>query len=160
MKTNDYELKNILNLANGIVNQACTDYRAAIRGQCEQPDKMLKEVMGFFKSDWYDQLTKIDYRYLIEKLDKEWMDGKELMRAGCKVGCPKLNKKYEFICPLCGGTAMVYNKKVTPPKRKDGARTITYYKHFICSCHRPERMYLKSETIYDRSVATAEEVKG
>lgn len=55
-------------LGNGIIVQACKDYRAAL----ELDDKQsITEIERFFRSEWYKMLTSIDGKYLIEKLRKE-----------------------------------------------------------------------------------------
>lgn len=58
----------IENLANGIVVQACEDYRAALKRDDEQA---ITEIERFFRSGWYKMLTSIDEEYLISKLRKE-----------------------------------------------------------------------------------------
>ena len=63
-------------LANGIVEQAVKDYRAAIRRLKRYPDskaamETAMEVERFFHSDWYATLTDIDPDYLIDRLRKE-----------------------------------------------------------------------------------------
>ena len=143
------EMLNVSELANAIVTQACNDYRDALRGNCNDPDWMIQDVMRFFKSKWYKLLTKVNYHYLLEKLDAEWEEGKKLIDAGIDVDCPKLKKHYEFDCPLCGGRAETFVKQFKTPKRKDGSRRITHYKVFMCECHRPEQILLKQEVIYE-----------
>lgn len=63
-------------LANGIIEQAVKDYRAALKTlrrhripkrQWRQP----MEVERFFHSSWFAVLTDIDPDYLIERLRKE-----------------------------------------------------------------------------------------
>ena len=63
-------------LANGIVEQAVKDYRAALKTLRRHPDSKAAmatamEVERFFHSDWYGQLTTIDPEYLIDRLRKE-----------------------------------------------------------------------------------------
>lgn len=150
MNTNDNkEIVNVSDLASAIVAQACEDYRDALRGNCDDLDEMLREVMRFFKSTYYDLLTKVDYHYLLEKLNAEWEEGKKLIEVGREVDCPKLKKSYQFKCPLCGEMAETRVTRYKSHKRKDGSRRITYYKSFTCSCHRPERILLKQEVIYE-----------
>lgn len=147
MTTNNNELVNLHSLADAIIIQACEDYRSVLRGTSDDPDAMLSELMRFFESDWYELLTKIDYHHLIAKMDKEWEDGKKLITAGCEVDCPKAKKRYKFTCPLCGKTAEVHIKRIKTPKRKYGSQTISYYKVFECSCHRPEQILLRQEVV-------------
>ena len=57
-------------LANGIVEQAVKDYRAALKTLRRHPDSKAAmatamEVERFFHSDWYGQLTTIDPDYLL-----------------------------------------------------------------------------------------------
>ena len=63
-------------LANAIVVQAVVDYRIAAKRLEKHPlDKMHKhtqqEVLRFFRSGWFEQLTTLDSEALIEKLAKE-----------------------------------------------------------------------------------------
>lgn len=63
-------------LANGIVEQAVKDYRAALKTLRWHPDSKAAmatamEVERFFHSDWYGQLTTTDPDYLIDRLRKE-----------------------------------------------------------------------------------------
>ncbi len=63
-------------LANGIVEQAVKDYRAALKILRKHPDSKTAmaaamEVERFFHSSWYAVLTDIDPDYLIERLRKE-----------------------------------------------------------------------------------------
>lgn len=62
----------ICKLADAIVIQACQDYRSAIRGKCKNPNVMIHDIMSFFESEWYKQLTDIDYQYLVDKMNDEW----------------------------------------------------------------------------------------
>ena len=55
-------------LANGIIVQACEDYRAALKLDDKQS---ITEIERFFRSEWYKMLTSIDGEYLIAKLRKE-----------------------------------------------------------------------------------------
>lgn len=55
-------------LANGIIVQACKDYRAALRLDDKQS---ITEIERFFRSEWYKMLTSINGEYLITKLRKE-----------------------------------------------------------------------------------------
>lgn len=67
--------KAIQNLANAIIVQAAEDYRNALRGKGygykPSPDKIIREIEYFFRSDWFHTLTKVDGEYLLERLKKE-----------------------------------------------------------------------------------------
>lgn len=93
-----------MTIEEAIVAQAFEDYRKAIR---TSDKKLYSDVMRFFKSKYYEALTKIDYKSILRKLDKEWEEGQKLISAGNKIECTELKKKYEFVCPLCGGKALV-----------------------------------------------------
>lgn len=93
-----------MTIEEAIVAQAFEDYRKAIRNNDK---KLLDDVMRFFKSKYYEALTKIDYKSILRRLNKEWENGQKLISAGNKIECPELKKKYEFVCPLCGGRAHV-----------------------------------------------------
>lgn len=56
-------------LANGIIHQAILDYRRL--WEFTKDDVQKKELIDFFRSDWFAVLTKIDPDWLIEKLEKE-----------------------------------------------------------------------------------------
>ena len=139
-----------LSLARAIIVQACADYREVLRGQCEFPERTLSEVMRFFRSEWYEELTTVDYHILLENMDKEWESGKKLLQAGLKVDCPKLKKRFTFQCPLCGGKAEAHVCRFSRSRRKDGSRKYTYIKIVTCSCHIPEKATIKEEIIYGK----------
>lgn len=63
-------------LANGIVLQAVADYRAALKAIKRNPGNKEKisealQIEKFFRSPWYQMLTKVDGEYLIRKLQAE-----------------------------------------------------------------------------------------
>lgn len=63
-------------LANAIVVQAVSDYRAALQKVRKNPknkddlDEAL-QIERFFRSQWYQTLTSVDGEYLIDRLRKE-----------------------------------------------------------------------------------------
>ena len=63
-------------LANGIVLQAVSDYRTALKKVKKNPnnreaiDEAL-QIEKFFRSEWYQVLTSVDGEYLIDRLLKE-----------------------------------------------------------------------------------------
>lgn len=72
MEYNSYE-----QLAHAIVMQAVTDYRNArktlkIRPKDGEALHTTKEVIAFFRSDYFKVLTSIDPELLISKLRKEF----------------------------------------------------------------------------------------
>ncbi len=63
-------------LANGIIEQAVKDYRAALKTLRRHPNskaamETAMEVERFFHSSWYGVLTQVDPDYLIDRLRKE-----------------------------------------------------------------------------------------
>lgn len=63
-------------LANAIILQAVTDYRAALKRIKWKPEdrETIDEAMrveSFFHSGWYSQLTAVDGEYLIRRLQDE-----------------------------------------------------------------------------------------
>lgn len=71
-----YEQDAYTRLANAIILQAVKDYRDAnkklVRGKVNKDAEIeKKEVLGFFRSDWFIALTEIDPEMLIRKLDEE-----------------------------------------------------------------------------------------
>ena len=68
------------NLANAIIVIAAKDYRAAYRAQKRNPQNTrvtaeLRELVRFFTSLWYRELTDVDGGYLVRKLN-ESVDGR------------------------------------------------------------------------------------
>lgn len=68
-------------LANAIVLQAVSDYRAALKKVKKNPknrdaiDEAL-QIEKFFRSEWYQVLTSVDGEYLIDRLRKEVTESK------------------------------------------------------------------------------------
>lgn len=63
-------------LANGIILQAVSDYRMAlkkIKANTRNRDALNEalEIERFFRSDWYRELTDVDGEYLIQRLQDE-----------------------------------------------------------------------------------------
>ena len=63
-------------LANAIILQAVSDYRAVLKKVKKNPknrdaiDEAL-QIEKFFRSEWYQVLTSVDGEYLIDRLRKE-----------------------------------------------------------------------------------------
>lgn len=63
-------------LANAIILQAVTDYRAALKRVKRNPGNRMAidealQIEKFFRSGWYQALTSVDGEYLIRKLQDE-----------------------------------------------------------------------------------------
>ena len=63
-------------LANAIILQAVTDYRAALKRIKRKPEdrETIDEAMrveSFVRSGWHSQLTAVDGEYLIRRLQDE-----------------------------------------------------------------------------------------
>ena len=63
-------------LANAIIMQAVTDYRAALKAVKRNPNNRealenAMQIERFFRSGWYGTLTNVDGEYLIRKLQEE-----------------------------------------------------------------------------------------
>lgn len=69
-------------IANGIVEQAVSDYRRALDGKRYNkidgynmgkvtPEKIVEDCEKFFRSKYFHLLTNVNGEYLIEKLRKE-----------------------------------------------------------------------------------------
>lgn len=61
-------------LANAIVVQAAYDYRNALKGigyDRYTPERVIRSVEKFFRSEYFTVLTKIKGEYLIEQLKEE-----------------------------------------------------------------------------------------
>ena len=64
-------------LANAIVTQAAHDYRNALNGKSyseKSPSKIIKEIEKFFRSEYFETLTKVNGEYLIDMLKQEHLD--------------------------------------------------------------------------------------
>lgn len=63
------------NLADAIILQAVTDYRNALKGISYNPNYtprgIIREVENFFRSDYFEMLTRIKGEYLIDQIRKE-----------------------------------------------------------------------------------------
>lgn len=128
-----------MQIEEAIVAQACEDYRTAIRANNK---RLLADVMRFFKSSYYRLLTNTDYTYLVAKLDKEWEDGQKLIAAGNQIECAELKKKYEFVCPICGGRAETHeNKRIN----KYGTRYTRSYNCEDCKTREQRVPIMKGE---------------
>ena len=63
-------------LANAVILQAVKDYRQALRQLKRNPDYKKAEIMKqdcerFFRSEWFEALTKVDGPWLMRKLREE-----------------------------------------------------------------------------------------
>ena len=68
--------ENYERLANAIVLQGVKDYRQALKRLAKHPQNRealytKKEVEGFFRSGYYQNLTTVDGEMLIQKLKEE-----------------------------------------------------------------------------------------
>jgi len=68
-------------LANAIVLQAVSDYRAALKKVKKNSNNRdaidgALQIEKFFRSEWYQTLTSLEGEYLIEKLRKEISEAK------------------------------------------------------------------------------------
>ena len=58
-------------LANAIIVQAANDYRALLNGAAPTNEMNIDEVERFFKSEWFENLTKVDGIDLMNRIRKE-----------------------------------------------------------------------------------------
>lgn len=63
------------NLANGIVLQACEDYEKAYTAYLRDPFNRERQwkvegLRQFFRSEWFQHLTKVDGYYVRRKIEK------------------------------------------------------------------------------------------
>lgn len=68
-------------LANAIVLQAVSDYRAALKKVKKNPNNRdaineALQIEKFFRSEWYQTLISLDGEYLMERLRKEISESK------------------------------------------------------------------------------------
>lgn len=65
-------------LANAIVLQAVSDYRDALNGKSYHkhlsPEHIIKDIEKFFRSSYFEVLTKVKGEYLIYKLNQEHLE--------------------------------------------------------------------------------------
>ena len=64
------------NLANAIIIQAVDDYRKARKQLSINPEytyamRTLVDVVTFFESNWFNQLTDVDPDYILSRLARE-----------------------------------------------------------------------------------------
>lgn len=60
------------NLANAIILQAVTDWRRAVHHPRSKDARQIREeTEAFFLSGWFEMLTNVDGKWLLEKLKKE-----------------------------------------------------------------------------------------
>ena len=142
------------NLANGIIVQAVDDYRNALFtmkwlspllqtarihnrvGMEKQLEKkqietkrMISDCMKFFKSDWYETLTSVDSKYLLEKVHEQvkysvdevqngqyavFFDGKQITER-----FDNLRKAAEKAAELSGVNSGVFIRTVKNGRRKN-----------------------------------------
>ena len=65
----------IEDLSNAIILQAVKDYRIALAGHDvngRDSNSVIEECERFFQSEWFNNLTKIDSKYLMETIRKEF----------------------------------------------------------------------------------------
>lgn len=58
-------------LRNAIVIQAAKDYKRSFdykSGACDEFDR--KEIEKFFRSEWYEQLTDVDSKYIMNEIKR------------------------------------------------------------------------------------------
>ena len=70
----------IEDLSNAIILQAVKDYRIALAGGSvngRDSKSVIAECERFFQSEWFNSLTNIDSKYLIENIRKEFEKRKE-----------------------------------------------------------------------------------
>ena len=67
-------------LANAVVTQAAQDYRNALNGKsynAKPPERIIKEIEKFFRSEYFEILTKVKGEFLIERLRQEHLENEE-----------------------------------------------------------------------------------
>ena len=67
-------------LSNAIILQAVKDYRSALAGGSvngRDSKSVIEECERFFRSEWFNSLTKIDCNYLMKNIRKEFEKRKE-----------------------------------------------------------------------------------
>ena len=65
----------IEDLSNAIILQAVKDYRIALAGGSvngRDSKSVIEECERFFRSEWFNNLTKIDCKYLMANIRKEF----------------------------------------------------------------------------------------
>ena len=65
----------IEDLSNAIILQAVKDYRIALAGGSvngRDSKSVIADCERFFQSEWFNNLTKIDSKYLMENIRKEF----------------------------------------------------------------------------------------
>ena len=65
------------NLANAIILQAVSDYRDALNGisyNRYSPEHIINELEKFFRSDYFEILTKVKGEYILDRLKQEHLE--------------------------------------------------------------------------------------
>ena len=68
------------NLANAIILQAVSDYRDALNGisyNKYSPESIVKEIERFFRSEYFEILTRVNPEYILDRLKQEHNKEKE-----------------------------------------------------------------------------------
>ena len=74
------ESVNVEILCHAIIARACVDYQRALCGEgisdnagiiVRTPEAVLAEVEQFFKSDWFEMMSKVSGEFLMRKLREE-----------------------------------------------------------------------------------------
>lgn len=72
----DILIKNYQELANNIVIQAVKDYRKALRGKKKHSNWVVEECEMFFRSEWFNLLTRLDGEMIIHRIKQEVLNGR------------------------------------------------------------------------------------
>ena len=76
----NHEIESYQPLFDGIILQAVSDYRNALKGRAYDGKKggqIISECERFFRSEYFSMLTKVPGEFLIERLRKEVEGDKE-----------------------------------------------------------------------------------
>lgn len=71
--TDDLDMTNWQDLANGIIVQAAEEYRKCLRSRRSRKEtqEKMREIEWFFRSDWFHLMTDLDGEMILERLRKE-----------------------------------------------------------------------------------------
>ena len=76
-------------LANAIIIQAVKDYRAALRDKKKSHQELrehkIRECEKFFRSEWFEILTKLNGELLLNRLQEEYQNESNSRSANRKI---------------------------------------------------------------------------
>ncbi|MDR2044862.1 MAG: hypothetical protein LBQ15_10990 [Clostridium sp.] len=67
-------------LAHAVILQAADDYRSALAGETDEDEDVARECELFFLSGWFEALTDLDGRMLMDRIKRRWSNDQGRVR--------------------------------------------------------------------------------